>query len=112
MKNRSRSNVLLVEILIAVLFFILSATVILQVFAAARNMAARSGVETRALAEAQNVADALYAAPDAGEALREMEFIQSHGAWSKECDGFSLYVEESTDVGDAGALWHAEVRAF
>ena len=38
MRNKNRSNVLLVEILIAVLFFMLSATVLVKVFATARNM--------------------------------------------------------------------------
>ena len=59
MGGRNRSNVLLVEILIAVLFFMLSATVLVRVFVTARNMTVRAGVETRALAEAQNVAEAL-----------------------------------------------------
>ena len=52
MGNRNRSNVLLVEILIAVLFFMLSATVLVQVFATARSMTRRAGVENRALTEA------------------------------------------------------------
>ncbi len=42
MGNKNRSNVLLVEILIAVLFFMLSATVLVRVFATARNMTVRS----------------------------------------------------------------------
>ena len=62
MGNRNRSNVLLVEILIAVLFFMLSAVVLVQVFATSRNLTTRAGVETRALAEAQNVTEAMYAA--------------------------------------------------
>ena len=64
MRSKNRSNVLLVEILIAVLFFMLSATVLVRVFVTARNMTVRSGVESSALAEAQNVADALCAADD------------------------------------------------
>ena len=57
MRNRNRSNVLLVEILIAVLFFMLSATVLVRVFVTARNMTVRSGVESVAVADAQNVAE-------------------------------------------------------
>ena len=74
MDNRNRSNVLLVEILIAVLFFMLSATVVVQVFVTAHNLTAKAGVETRALAEAQNVAEALYAADDVDEALEALAF--------------------------------------
>ena len=76
MRNNNRSNVLLVEILIAVLFFMLSATVLVRVFVTARNMTVRSGVESRALAEAQNVAEALYAADDVDAALEHMQFVQ------------------------------------
>ena len=67
MRNRNRSNVLLVEILIAVLFFMLSATVLVRVFVTARNMTVRSGVESVAVADAQNVAESLYAADGKAE---------------------------------------------
>ena len=70
MRNRNRSNVLLVEILIAVLFFMLSATVLVRVFVTARNMTVRSGVESVAVADAQNVAESLYAAGDIDQALK------------------------------------------
>ena len=63
------TNVLLVEILIAVLFFMLSATVLVRVFVTAHNLTVRSGVETIALSDAQNVAEAIYAA---GQAKRMM----------------------------------------
>ena len=54
MGSRNRSNVLLVEILIAVLFFMLSATVLVRVFVTARNMTLRAGVETQASSEAKS----------------------------------------------------------
>ncbi len=112
MRKRNGSNVLLVEILLAVLFFMLSATVLVQVFAAARNMTARSGVETLALAEAQNVAETLYAAEDPDAVLESMDFYNSHGAWSRDYGDFSLYVIAETRETDAGELWAGEVSAF
>ena len=45
MKKRNGSNVLLVEILLAVLFFMLSATVLVQVFGTSRSLTVRSGVD-------------------------------------------------------------------
>ena len=112
MGSRNRSNVLLVEILIAVLFFMLSATVLVQVFAAARNLTVRAGVETQALAEAQNVAEALYAADDPAAALEAMQFKQYHGAWSRSDGDITLYVESEENPTDAGAIWSGTVRAF
>ena len=112
MGNRNRSNVLLVEILIAVLFFMLSAMVLVQVFATARNMTRRAGVENRALAEAQNVAEALCAAEDVEAVMNGMEFRLYHGAWSRSYGEFSLYVESRDTAADAGVLWTGSVRAF
>ena len=112
MRNRNRSNVLLVEILIAVLFFMLSATVLVRVFVTARNMTVRSGVQSEALVEAQNVAEALYAADDADALLSGMEFVSSHGAWSKNYGDYSLYVVGQTRETDSGEIWQGTVSAF
>ena len=112
MRNKNRTNVLLVEILIAVLFFMLSATVLVRVFATARNMTARSGVEERALAEAQDVAELLYATDDVDAALEQLQFASSHGTWSKDCGDYSLYVFGDIEPTGAGELWAGKVSAF
>ena len=112
MRNKNRSNVLLVEILIAVLFFMLSATVLVRVFVTSRNLTVRSGVEVKALVEAQNVAEALYAAEDPEALLTEMEFGSSHGAWSRDYGDYSIYVTGETKQSGAGTLWEGAVSAF
>ena len=56
MGKSSRVNALLVEILLAILFFALAATVILRCFSAAYEQASRADARDRALAGAQNVA--------------------------------------------------------
>lgn len=112
MRSRSRSNVLLVEILIAVLFFMLSATVLVRVFGGARSMTVRSGVRSRALAEAQNVADTMRAADDMDAALEEMQYRSSHGAWSRDYGDYTLYVTGQTSATGAGELWTGEVSAY
>ena len=112
MDKRNRSNVLLVEILIAILFFMLSATVLVQVFAASRNLTVRAGIETQALSQAQSVADRLCAAEDPEAALEEMGFIQYQGQWSREDENYSLLVTCETEQTEAGELWQGQVRAF
>lgn len=112
MKNGNRSNVLLVEILIAVLFFMLSATVLVRVFITARNLTVRSGVESAAIVEAQNVAESIQAADDVDQALSDLNFTGMHGAWSKSFGDFSILVMgEATDAG-AGELWSGTVSAY
>ena len=106
MRNKNRSNVLLVEILIAVLFFMLSATVLVKVFVASRNMTVRSGVQSVAVAEA------LYAAEDPDQLLADMSFMSSHGAWSKDYGDYTLYVYGYATPTDAGELWTGTVSAF
>ena len=49
MKSGSRSNALLVELLIVVMFFMLSSTVLLQVFATARTQSDRAALMIQAL---------------------------------------------------------------
>ena len=112
MKSKNRSNVLLVEILIAVFFFMLSATVLVRVFAAARSMTVRSSACAQALVEAQNVAEALYAADDPDALLETLDFTHSHGVWTRDDGDYALYVNMSTEPAEAGELWQAEVRAF
>ena len=112
MKNKNRSNILLVEILMAVLFFMLSATVIAQVFAASRNMTKKAGAQTKALAQAQNVAESIYGQEDLDEVLKQLGFLQSHGTWTKDYGDFSLYVTGAFRPLEAGELFEGEVRAF
>ena len=112
MRNRNRSNILLMEILIAVLFFMLSSTVLVNVFGTARNMTVRSGVETVAVADAQNVAEALYAADDIDATLENMGFFSSHGAWSLDRGDYTLYVFGASTPTEAGELWSGSVSAF
>ena len=112
MRNKNRSNILLVEILIAVLFFMLSATVLVRVFIGARNLTVNSGVESRALVEAQNVAETLYAAEDVDATLEKLSFVSSHGTWSKDCGDYTLYVTGELQPTNAGELWTGSVSAF
>ena len=112
MSGKNRSNVLLVEILIALLFFMLSATILVRVFASAREMSARSGVETRALAEAQNMADLICASEDVEAALGEQGFASSHGVWTRDDGDYTLYVEGAPQPMENGTMWQGMVRAY
>ncbi|MBR6891269.1 MAG: type II secretion system protein [Clostridia bacterium] len=112
MKRKNQSNVLLVEILIVVLFFMLSATVLVRVFIGARNRTVRAGVEAVAVNDAQNVAETLYAAKDIDQSMKDMGFLSSHGAWTKDCGDYTLYVKGEAGETGAGTLWTGEVSAF
>ena len=115
MRNKhNRSRALLIEILIAVFFFMIAATVIVRVFVASHHLTVRSGVESQALSEAQNVADAIYAAEDVNVELRDMGFVISHGVWTRAAENgtYTIYVEGDEAPTEAGSLWSGTVRAF
>ncbi len=112
MKSGNRSNALLVELLIVVMFFMLSATVLLQVFSTARSQSARAGMLIEALNETQNVADRLYGAQDAEAALAEMGFSQQNNGWSLDKNGYTITVTASETSAPNGVMNHFEVRAL
>ena len=111
MKSGNRSNALLVELLIVVMFFMLSSTVLLQVFSTARSQSALSSKLTQALNAAQSVADRLYAAKDAESALAEMGCIQEEGLWRLPGDEFDLTVAVSLETQPFGELRRYRVQA-
>ncbi|MBQ9264371.1 MAG: hypothetical protein IJ189_09210 [Clostridia bacterium] len=116
MKAGNRSNALLVELLIVVMFFMLSATVLLQVYSTARAQSARAGMLTEALNEAQNVADRLYTAQspaETNETLKQMGFaFGAAGDARLEKGEYSLLVYSSTEDREAGLMRLHEVEAY
>jgi len=117
MKTNNRSNALLVELLIVVMFFMLSATVLLQVFMKARSQSLQAGALDDALNEAQNVADRLYTAPggeaDTAALLKEMGFdFDAAGGGFLERDEYKLLVYRNTEDRKAGLMDLYQVQAY
>ena len=68
--KKRTSGMLLVELMIVIFFFTLSATVLIEGFFGAYRLSNEAQTATEVLNEAQNLADSLYAAEDArAEAL-------------------------------------------
>ena len=64
MKEGSRASALLVELLLVILFFMISAAILVQVFANARLKSRTAKATNASMLEAQNIAEDLYAADD------------------------------------------------
>ncbi len=111
MKSGNRSNALLVELLIVVMFFMLSSTVLLQVFSTSRTQSAMSGKLTEAVNEAQNMADRLYAAEDAESLLTEMGCAKEEGQWRLSGEHFDLTVALDLEQRPFGELLRYRVKA-
>ena len=69
MRSQSRTNALLIELLIVILFFMLASTILVRVFGEAYRQSETAGVSVEALAGVQNLADRIYASGEPEELL-------------------------------------------
>lgn len=111
MKKSNRSNSLLMELMLAVLFFMLSAVVLVEIFTGAGTLSNRSDLRNRALPEIQSVADRIWAAEDAEALLDEIGAPTDEG-YTVECDGFTLRVTLSSEAAGAGTMQTAYLTAL
>ena len=111
MKSANRSNALLVELLIVVLFFMLSATVLLQVFSTARSQSSLAGKLIQASNAAQDTADRLYGAQDAESMLAEMGWTQENDLWRLTGGDYDLTVSFTREQQPSGELVRYQVQA-
>jgi Tfp pilus assembly protein PilV len=112
MNRTHRGNALLVELLIVVLFFMLASTVLLQLFATARRQGAKAEALTEATSWAQNIADALYAAPDAEEELAASGFSRDGEHWVLTGEALTASVALSREALEAGVLTRYSVSVL
>ena len=102
MKEGSRANALLVELLLVIFFFMISAAILVQVFADAKLKSRTAHATNASMLEAQNVAEDLYMAETPDTVLKAYGFNDKDGVWTLEKDGDLLRVtilEEETDSG-------------
>ena len=64
MKEGSRANALLVELLLVIFFFMLGVTVLVELFAGAKHKTLQARAMNTAVMEAENIADDIYGADD------------------------------------------------
>ena len=112
MKTGNRSNALLVELLIVIMFFMLAATVLLQVFTGASNQSTQSGQMIIALNQAQDLIDRLYASDNPDIILAEEGFsLVENTNWAHEDTVRALRtdVQLTEDATEAGLLRYIRV---
>ena len=102
MKEGSRANALLVELLLVIFFFMISAAILVQVYADAKLKSRTAHATNYSMIEAQNIADDLYATDSPVAVLDDYGFSEKDGVWTLEKDGYLLkvtYQEEETEAG-------------
>ena len=110
--HTSRIHTLLLELLLTLLFFSISAAVILQVFAGAREIGVRSERQTRAMLLAQTTAERLMAADDLPAFLAASLRREEDGSFTSEEDGYGLTVSLRTEPTAAGTLYSFDITVY
>ena len=111
MKERSHGNALLLELMIAIAFFMLAASVLLRVYGAANALSLRAARVTQALDAAEDAADAVIVTDAPEEALTRMGYSPAEDRFTREEAGFRLSVSWEEEVRPAGILLSGILKA-
>ena len=104
MKEGSRANALLVELLLVIFFFMIGASILVQLFADAKLKSRQARATTVSIAEAQNLAEDLYGAKDPEALLAEQGYEKTEDGWSIQGDDYIIYVTETDEETEGGVL--------
>ena len=104
MKEGGRANALLVELLLVIFFFMISAAILVQVFADAKLKSRTAHATNASMLEAQNIAEDLYATEDPDTVLTSYGFKAEGDGWVLEKDGYLLKITASNEETDSGLL--------
>ena len=129
MKPIRRTNIVLIELIIVILFFSLSSVITLQLFVEANRQSKESKVTTDLLVKIENKANEFYEDP-----LKITEVFQSEGWIKEETAGeeyrFTIYYDKNLEAADeqsasyyiiatlkensqkSGVFWELELIAF
>ena len=107
MKQRSRANALLIELVLVIFFFMLGSTVLVRLFADARHRTIQARATNVSIAAAQNIAEELYGAEDPEGWLAANGFTAAEGAentWTLAEKEYTLYVTETSEETKGGTI--------
>lgn len=114
-RHANNTNALLVEIMLAVLFFSLCASMLLQGFTAIHNKSDASAAEIRAMVRARNVLEQLNASDDPDALLDELGFKpvtgETQSEWLLQTDDGPQTVLLSRESSAGGTIIHISLTA-
>ena len=112
MKEGGRANALLVELLLVIFFFMISAAILVQVFADAKLKSRTAAATNSAMLEGQNIAEDLYATDDPEAVLAGYGFTSEGDVWVLERKGYTLKVTPKSVETESGTLRTYEVAGI
>ena len=112
MKEGGRANALLVELLLVIFFFMISAAILVQVYADAKLKSRTASATNSVMLEGQNIAEELYGSDDPEAVLQDYGFTSQDGVWVLEKQEYVLKVTPKTEETDSGTLRNYEVTGL
>ena len=104
MKEGGRANALLVELLLVIMFFMLGATTLVELFAGAKHKTLQARATNIAIMEAENIADDLYGTDDPDATLTALGFILEDEVWILDKEEYTLTVVRQDEDTETGTL--------
>ena len=104
MKKHGTANILLVELVLVILFFMLCMPTIVRCFGNARLKSDYAQASTEAAAKTENTAERLADAADAAEELERNGFVLEGDSWVFRTEGYTLTAAPSEEKTEAGVL--------
>ncbi|MBR2853658.1 MAG: hypothetical protein IKE81_04950 [Clostridia bacterium] len=112
MKEGGRANALLVELLLVIFFFMISAAILAQIYADAKLKSRTAAATNSAMLEGQNIAEDLYGTENPDAVLQDYGFTLQDSVWVLEKKGYVLKVTQKTEETDSGMLRTYEVAGL
>ena len=112
MREGSRANALLVELLLVIFFFMVSAAILAQVFADAKLKSRTAHATNAAMLEVQNIAEDLYDADNADDVLAGYGFTKTGSGWELHEDGYLLQVTFRETETESGVLKEYDITGL
>ncbi|MBQ9252986.1 MAG: hypothetical protein IJ188_10170 [Clostridia bacterium] len=103
-KKHSTANILLIELVLVILFFMLCVSTIVEMFGLARGKSATARAGSEALLVVENLEERLAATADAAEELEKLGFIQDGDQWILQEEHYTLRAVAQEERMDAGQL--------
>lgn len=112
MRRGFKGNILLIELLIVILFFSLSAAVTLRLYDRAHARSIKSQRLEEAILSLQDLAEQLYASDSMAEFLLGQGFARDGEQYTAEVNGFNISACLSEKATRAGVLESADLTAL
>ena len=104
MKKHSSANILLIELVLVILFFLLCASTIVEMFGTARLKSEFARKSSQAILIVENLEARLAGTDDMDAELEKAGFVPEEGRWVLQQDGYRLFAVESGEQTETGTL--------